>query len=302
MTTPYLPRDERQPVRFTLTERDVEILRAINRYRYLRTSQVWRLLFLDNKTIQAAARRLKYLYHNGFVGRVQPLMAPGQGSGEIAYYLDKEGQALLSEYGEEVLHTNKPGSVKRVFLQHALDLSEFRLCLEVALTGHERIELHRFTCDFEIKSHTDMAIGKRRYKLYSEVIHPLTRERFIVYPDGLIILRGKGRYEQFQRLFFLEIDRGTESLPRIRDKVIGYNLYLKEGVHKKFGPFESFKVLLQTNSAKRAENIRRMLVDQEGADFVLVTTYDQVTPETVLAEPIWIDDRNEAVALAGTKV
>lgn len=297
MTAPYLPLDERRQVSFKLTERDVEILKAVNRYRYMRTSQVWHLIFPENTTNQAAARRLKYLYHNGFFGRVQPLIQPGHGSGEMAYYLDKAGQDLLRDHEEDVFQYGKSGQVKRAFLQHALDLSEFRLCLETALQGNEIVELHRFTCDFEVKGHTDRAVGNRRYKLYHEVIHPLTRERFVVYPDGLIILKGKGKYEQFQKLYFLEIDRGTEGLSRIRDKVIGYNLYLREEVYKKFGEFDDFKVLLQTSSPKRAKNIRRCLVDQEGTDFVWITSMEQVNRDSILTSPIWMDHRQEAKAL-----
>uniref|UniRef100_UPI003A9052FE hypothetical protein n=1 Tax=Gelidibacter japonicus TaxID=1962232 RepID=UPI003A9052FE len=35
MTKSYLPRDQRQAISFCLTERDIEILKAVNRYRYM---------------------------------------------------------------------------------------------------------------------------------------------------------------------------------------------------------------------------------------------------------------------------
>jgi len=298
MSKAYLPRDSRKDVSFSLTERDVEILKAVNRYRYMRTSQIWQLIFPDNQTIQAPTRRLKYLYHGGFLGRIQPLLAPGRGtSGEIAYYLDQAGQELLAEYGEDVHIYAKSGQVKRIFLQHALDLSEFRLCIEKALEKSEVVQLHRFVCDFETKKQTENAIGKKRYKLYEEVSHPVSRERFVVYPDGLIILKGRGAYEKFQRLYFLEIDRGTETLERIRQKVIGYNIYLKENIYKKFGAFDGFKVLIQTSSEKRAENIRKHLVDQDGAEVVLVSAVQDVNVDSILTDPIWLNEDNKKTPL-----
>jgi len=297
MTKTYLPRDQRQAISFCLTERDIEILKAVNRYRYMRTSQVWRLIFPDNKTTQAPTRRLKYLYHNGFLSRIQPLMRPGQGSGEMCYHLAREGEKLLQECDEKVRHYNKSGTAKHIFLQHALDLSEFRVNLELALKESQIARLHRFVCDFEIKEKTDSAIGKYRYKLYHECIHPLTRERFVVYPDGLIVLHGVGKYEEFQTLYFLEIDRGTESLSRIRDKVIGYELYRQNNIFKKFGEFKRFKVLLQTNSKKRAENIRKHLIGQAGEDLIWVTYVDQVEEHTIVKAPIWVTHLNEATSI-----
>ena len=293
----YLPRNKRQQVSFSLTERDIAILRAVNRFRYLQTNQIQRLVFPDNCTKQAASRRLRYLYHGGYLGRIEPFVQPGKGGGEIAYYLDRKGQEMLSEFGEPVLAYNNAGQVKTAFLQHALDLSEFRLLMETALADHPTVALHRFTCDFEIRSSTEAAIGKRRYKLYDEINHPVTRQKYIVYPDGLIILKGRGELERHQRLYFLEIDRGTETLGTIRNKVVGYNLYLRNGVFKKFGHFERFTVLIQTSSPKRAANIRKALVDQEGSSLALVTSVDRVTRETVLGAPIWANHAREEIAL-----
>jgi len=297
MSKTYLPRDKRQDVPFSLTERDIDILRAVNRYRYLQTSQIQRLVFPDNKTKQSTARRLKYLYHAKYLGRIQPYIVPGKGGAEVAYFLDTKGQKLLTEMGEQVSVFKKSHQVKTVFLQHALDLSEFRLNVELALQNHPVVELARFTCDFEMKGHTDEAMRLKRYKLYYELNHPLSKERYVVYPDGLMILQGKGEYARKQRLYFVEIDRGTETLSTIRKKVIGYNLYQQENVQKKFGSFDDFVVLIQTSSQKRAANIRKNLVDQPGANFVYVTSVGEVTAHTIFSEPIWLDHTNVVSSL-----
>ncbi|GGF75901.1 hypothetical protein GCM10011332_32370 [Terasakiella brassicae] len=293
MSKTYLPRDKRQDVPFSLTERDIDILRAVNRYRYLQTSQIQRLVFPDNKTKQSTARRLKYLYHAKYLGRIQPYIVPGKGGAEVAYFLDRKGQELLTEMGEKVSIFKKSHQVKTMFLQHALDLSEFRLNVELALQNHSVVEMARFICDFEMKGHADKATRLKRYKLYHEVYHPLSKERYVVYPDGLMILQGKGEYAKKQRLYFVEIDRGTETLSTIRKKVIGYNLYQQEKVQDKFGKFKNFVVLIQTSSQKRAANIRKNLVDQPGSEFVYVTSVGEVFSHTIFNEPIWLNHQNQ---------
>ena len=117
----------------------------------------------------------------------------------------------------------------------------------------------------------------------------MNKQSYTVYPDALIILRGKGEYAKFQKLYFLEVDRSTEGLRIIQDKVIGYNLYRRENVFKKFGAFDDFQVLFQAPSQKRAGNIRQALTDLEGTESVWVTSADQVTEDSILGSTIWTD-------------
>ena len=277
-------------------ERDLGILEALARYRYLRTSQISRLLFPENRTIQSARRRLKYLFHAGLVGRIQPIMGVQDGPGEIAYYLDRKGRGLLNEDAFPAYsHKNhvKPG-----FLNHALDVSEFRLCLELAIQPLEDISLHRVVADYELKSHAEQAIGRRRYRLYDEVVDPVARRTLTVYPDLMFVLKADhGPEKVFQRLFFVEIDRGTEGLRVISDKLAGYHLYKSEKVYRKFGDFNDFRVLIQTNSAKRQQNIQ--MRTREFSDVVTVwTAMDSlVTSTSILKDKIWENPDGEPAAI-----
>ncbi len=140
-----------------------------------------------------------------------------------------------------------------------------------------------------MKGQTAGAIGKKRYKLYDEVMHPVTRAPYVVYPDALIVLKGKGRHEDYQRLYFLEIDRGTEGLYVIKDKVIGSSLYLKQNVFAKFGKFKGFTMLLQTNSKKRAENIRHHITGVDGSELVWISDAGHANQEAIATSPIWQD-------------
>ena len=153
-TKPYTSMRARKPesVRCRLTERDLKILLALNNYRYLRTSQIKRLVFADTQTLQSARRRLRCLYHHGYIGVLKPFIQVGHGSGENAYFIDRHGADLLKEYGESVRTFKSPGQVKHRFLRHALELSEFHLLLELALQNSTTIELQEFVCDYEVQS------------------------------------------------------------------------------------------------------------------------------------------------------
>ena len=280
-----------------LTDRDVAILEALNNYRYMRTGQIHRLLFSGNSSMQSARRRLKYLYHHKFVGRVVPYVQIGSGMPETAYFLDRAGVDYLKGLDRPVKLWRKASKVKHQFLQHAIDLSEFRLSLETALTGHQHLSLDTFIADFEVKSETK---GRELYKLYSELIHSSNRQSYVIYPDALVILKWEDDNSSEKSLYFVEIDRGTEGLERIREKVIGYSLYANQGIYKKYGNFSSknpFRVLFQTNSEKRVKNIRAALVDQENSSLVWVTDNSKVNPDSLLYNPIWIDSENNLKSL-----
>lgn len=284
----HLPKIGRSPksVKFVVTERDLSVLDALGRYRYLRTGQIARLIFPQSKTVQSARRRLKYLYHAGYVGRIQPLIDSALGQSEMAYYLEPSGASLLDQ--DTLPKFSRKGTVKPMFLRHALAVSEFRLNLELAVQDLPEISLHRAIMDHELKSHTENAVGKRRYRLFDEVLDPIGRRNLVVHPDMMFVLKAQtDQGKTFQRLFFVEIDRGTEGLRVIEDKLIGYHLYQREGVFRKFGDFDRFRVLFQTNSDRRKSNICDLASRFSDQLDTWVSSEQEVDGGSVLTSPIW---------------
>lgn len=291
-------------VAFLMTERDLRLLAAVDRYRYLRTGQIHRLVFPECRSVQSARRRLKYLFHNRFLGRITPLIRPGEGSGETAYFLDKVGAALLRSHGIDPVTPPSTTRVGHAFLSHALDLSEFRVHLERALTRRTDITLNRFTADFELKAVTEKPVRGNEtrlslYTLYDEFTSPggTSARRFHIYPDALIVLQKRAASKVFRQLLFLEIDRGSESLTKIREKITAYHLYSALGIFRKFGAFDRFLVLFQTNSPRRAGNVRETLLGHQGASLVWVTDAARVTEETILEGSVWRDENGNRRAL-----
>lgn len=294
----------REPRRFRLTERDWEILRMLNRYRYARTSQVSRLLFSATASPQMARRRLRNLADPAYryAEQIKPYVQIGNGSAECAWHLDRSGWELLRALGDELVaypRHRRSGRVRHDFLAHALDLSEFRLVLELALRNHPVIGLHRFTGQHELKRQVTAAIGTDAYLLSDGVTdpHAMQGRTYKVHPDALVVLKGKGTFADARQLYFVEIDRGTESLGILREKVIGYGLYHELDIYRKYGHFNGFLVLFQTSSPRRADNLRRALAGTRGAELVWVTDSARVTEATVLSAPIWLDQRGERKTL-----
>jgi hypothetical protein len=278
-----------QEINFMITQRDLDILISINKYRYLSTNQVHNLLFSDNTTLQSARRRLKYLFHHKYIGRVIPYIQPGVNNGITAYFLDKTGSNYLKELGHKVKLWSKAKRIKHRNLSHALALSEFCISFDKAVEKTPELVIEKFIPDFEMKSSLDKSFGNRRYTLYTEVIHSSSQKSYTVYPDALILISIELKGKTYKRLIFLEIDMGTMGMDKLRDKLIGYKLYLDKKHHLKYLQAENFRLLFQTTSPKRAENIKNTFADMKGADLVWITDENLVNQDTILNKDIWRD-------------
>lgn len=284
---------------FRLTDRDMAIIRAVNRYRYLRTGQINRLFFPENTSKQSCQKRLKYLFHNGYLDRIFPYVQLGTENGgassDVAYRLDKEGVSFLEESEDEVLYPTRKRRIRHEFLQHALDLSEFRVCLELAIAALPQIQLRLFVPDFMQKEGASGLTGLKRYRLYDEIRDPATGETVVCYPDAMVVLEAVGT--DARRLYFVEIDRGTEGLQTIRRKLRAYQLFAKNKLFAKYGPFKNFTVLFQTSSERRAANMVKLIGEMDYGLQVFVCHAAAVTDQTLLISPIWTGADGKAISL-----
>ena len=284
-------------VPFRLMDRDITILRAVNRYRYLRTSQVNELIFSGNTSIQSARRRLKLLYQNNYLGRIQPFLQKGgeEQPADIAYHLGKLGQAVLEELGDTVFRYSKANQARHKFLLHALDLSQFRVSMELALANRDNLDVERFIPYFQMKEGLRSASGNQRYRIFDEVREPVTGKIIVVYPDAAVILQSVPG--GVKRLIFVEIDRGTEGLEIIREKLFGYQLYFRRKGFSKYGVSDKFTVLFQTSSQQRAENMAALTQSIKFEPNIFFTSHQLLNEKTIFDGEIWIDSEGKPRAL-----
>lgn len=278
---------------FVVTARDQHILKALADYRYLNVQQVKRLFFRENKDLQGANRRLRNLYHAKYINKVETYEGRKDINPNWVYFLDKKGMQYLHDRGIAARIWAKTKQVKFNTLQHALDLSEFRISLEIGLEKNEVISLKTFIPDFQMQKVSALQNARNKRIAYTTIISPVNKQSYIIFPDALIVLQALVKEVSHEKLYFLEVDRGTHGLQVVCDKIHGYYLYHEKQFHKSFGDFRDFKVLIQTSSEKRAGNLRKMLADRLGAGRVWVTSYDRVNENSLLYEPIWKDVTGE---------
>src|SRR5438552_1919021 len=117
-----------------LTERDREIIRVVHRHRFLRSSQIVALL---SGSPQQLLRRLQLLYHHGYLERPRAQLDYYHqgGSQRLVYGLGNKGAAFLKqELGavfRELPWNEKNRSVGRIFLEHALLVSDVMVAIEL---------------------------------------------------------------------------------------------------------------------------------------------------------------------------
>lgn len=172
----------RKGVRVELTDRDFNLLLALNRFRLARTSQLIRYAF-DGVRRDTAAVRLRRLFDSKHLAilRTGPMA-------ENLYRLGPAGRHALEERGVQ------PGAVPRGGLEHHLAVVESWVAL--ASSG---LELARCLADWELRER--LGVGE-----------------LATIPDLFALVRlGQGTVP-----LAFEVDCGTESVGALRSKVERY--------------------------------------------------------------------------------
>lgn len=267
-------RDQRDPhpPPVVLTERDKMIIWTVYRCRVLRQDQLQALFFGSRS---AAQRRLALLYHHGFLAREFLLVRPGIMNSPTLYLLDKRGEELLrAELGVDDIDWNSSHNrVSSDFLEHALAINDVRVAVTLACR-HQAYRLLDWHSETQIKQDYD------RVPVKSGRGH--TRSVAVV-PDSYFALEtppGKTH-------FFLELDRGTMTTRRFRGKVEAYLAYYHSGGYQRRYGARSLRVLTVTLSERRLSNLKAVTEDAGGAVWFWFAVLDDLTPETVLSQPVW---------------
>src|SRR5947208_13660670 len=113
------------PPAFRLTEDDVEIVRQLARYRFLRSTHIAALV---RRSIDRTNDRLKNLFHAGYVDRPRAQLDyyPTAGSAPILYALADRGARLLIERdglpAAKLQWTRKNRESGRPFIEHQIEV------------------------------------------------------------------------------------------------------------------------------------------------------------------------------------
>ena len=259
----------------------MQILLAVHGYRVLRRDQVQSLLFPSRNTTN---ERLKRLYQHGFLERRWLPVEYGQGMGQALYLLGRRGAELIAEREETGQGT--PGwkeshnLVSSPFLQHTLMINDVRIAITLAARE----------AGYRVESWMD----ESELKAMGEYVYVTAAggrsKRVAVIPDGYLVLNLGRRWAHF----FLEIDRGTVSNRRWRERIQAYLRYVGCGKYAaRFGT-RSLRVLTVTTGVRRMTNLKRITEEAGGRVLFWFTTLEKVTPARVLTRPVWAVAGEEA--------
>lgn len=233
-----------------LLERDREILRLIHRHRFLRSCHI---ITLWGGSKQQIVRRLQMLFHHGYVERPRAQLTyyDSPGSRPIAYGLGNKGGAWLRREGFAVnadAWNEKNNAIGRVFLDHALLVSDIMVALELACRKHGV----RLLYDDELSSDP-----------FEWWVRIAGGAKLGVVPDRVFALEYADKAGQVRRAyFFLEADRGT--MPVIRKglaqtsffrKLLAYEATWANKVHQRHLGIHSFRVLTITIIPGRVQSL-----------------------------------------------
>jgi hypothetical protein len=270
------------PTRSQISDRDLDIIEAVLRYRFSPTSELLRLVGGNEKVTH---RRLRRLWERGLLAR---WAFPGiRVHGEFNYYLDNRAALdLLAEYRGlqiheailEELRNNREkdysGAVLRGqhmqlgFLQHSLMISRLHFCLEMAARASGgKIALESWTQGSQLAGRKVEVPRVQSTRSGNEYFWRETdgRERLPVEPDALPTLRFFDRPTGQQLVhFFYEADRGTMTTTDLLRKLRAYYYLVKKQQASKpaFGVHPVRAILIETTSEPRARRLMQLVHHQ----------------------------------------
>jgi len=289
-----------------ITDRDIRVVHSIYRYKYLSASQIQALHFPSETTRN---RRLRRLIEEGLVEPFEILNIP-----ERVFRLARTGARLVASRlgveADDLLWTPSTKTPKDYyFMRHFLNLNDVRIVLEKA-TDDGPVSLRGFIPEYYGKKEESGSVHKYVRDATFGIANP--EEHISHTPDAAFCLEKDGS----PALFFLEADRGTETLSNPQKGVLKmvrfYLGYLANGGYESYNedfkteePFSGFRTLIVTTSEERIENMQSAATSlpqqmHRGLRMLWCTTFGHLTSETVFT-PIWrslheTDDNTYTVA------
>lgn len=175
-------------------DRDLWLLEALGKMRFLTTTQLAKLFFAGSRW--AANKRLRKLLDRGLVHAWVRSLAQ-----ENVYSLDRAGLGFLTEQSEDVSWSVPRGLDGN--LDHLLLINDVRISLALGLAA-EGGEIRAWRSDWELRA-------------------PV---RAKVVPDALFAIR----WEDEERAFALEVDNATRSPRRFLAKILRYRSLAVRGL------------------------------------------------------------------------
>ena len=261
---PRRPRFHRQsPPALRLTADDLEIIRHVGRFRFLRSSHIAQLL--PERSPKKIIGRLHALYHAGYLDRprAQINYFAQSGSAPIVYALGNEGAEILAETGAKpapiVDWTDKNRTAKRPYIEHALMLADLMVGVERVTGQHKEAKLLSEEKLLELAP-PETRKARNPWALTGAFSEKGKRHSVTVAPDWVFALEFPQSGKRSN--FFVEIDRATMPVSRsdpnqtsFKKKLQTYLAAHRAKQHVDRLGFRNLRILTVTTSAERIKSM-----------------------------------------------
>lgn len=263
-SSPAAPRAGRRVLAglaLSLSARDKAVLATVADHRYLTSRQIERFHFHDHATPLSGARVARRVLRRLHSLRVLTHLARRIGGihAGSASYIWQVGPA-----GDRLLRTDNAGARRRqrepgrLFLEH---------CLAVADTHLSLVEADRAGIAELVQVQTEPECWRR--------FSGLGGARLVLQPD-LYAVTGDRTDPAYVNRWFIEVDRGTESLPRLLKKCQQYESYRATGIEQANG--DAFPLVVwQLPDQNRLARLRTAIARSTRLELAL---FRLATPET----------------------
>lgn len=270
----YSRLNERDLPIMRITERDKQILEAVHAYDGVLSEPQIRQLFFSGRT--ATQVRLKLLFQHGYLSR--PTRRQRAALPTMVYWLGERGAAcvagLTGQSLEEFQWRKEPRWSQ---IDHDLAVNDLRITFFQACEQANSFTFDEWIPQSEFWAHPD----KVEYLLPGGI----KASRFIR-PDGYaMVTRG-----DYTGKFLIEVDLATEHNSRIaREKILPGIAYIRSDVYRRRFGYNSGRWLFVTTSDRRLKNMKQQTerVADKDAKLFYFTTFDRISPATLLTTPIW---------------
>lgn len=274
-----LPRTKRakHPPAFRITERDVELVRAVLHYRFLYTKHLYWLF--TGASQQNLNVRLRHLYHHGYLDRVS---LPESRTNEQLVYAPTEKGAVLVAQSDGVARDDIPwhrymNVISPTHIRHLLAINDVLVCYEVALAQAQS--------QGRIGAYKVVRGEPRKHKLPVMLKDKDGRRReVVIVPDAYIAVKFDAHH---YGVYFTEVDRATMGTGRWTEKIEVYREYPRTPHFRDTYKAQWCIILTVAPSAKRITALAEKTAAIGGQRGFWFTTADQLAPDTAL-ERVWV--------------
>jgi hypothetical protein len=268
-----------------LSERQLNILKAVARHYLLTAAQIKRLVFALGKDPDGrhTRRLLASLVGQRLLNKSQmeavhsvnggfnaPVYFPSRGGGEVLAAHTGDLKWLLTPTRAPV-HQNIP---------HWLCLSDLRITIDAALAAQSLVEMPHFYNEFDVVNPDAGRPPADRFRLYTLIPGP---KKVCCVPDAAFLLRAGTAC----KAYYVEIERMNDPW-HSASKAQGYAGLAAHGLWRRHFPeAPDFGVLVFAVNAGHREALRKAYGKKEGAQRYKFAALKDVTPETFLHGPVF---------------